>query len=107
MCETLVQYFLFIYLGFKALLIQCIVNITTGSFMGRGNHYIQLHKVLYCKLPTNAKHPPVFPLEVGPGFEFRSQTWETRVFPRYHHGPETLVQEVTYTQAAPDIIIKM
>ena len=26
-----------------------------GSFMGRGNQYIQLVKVLYCKLPTISK----------------------------------------------------
>ena len=32
---------------------HCIGHITTGSFMGRGNQYIQLVKVLRCKLPTN------------------------------------------------------
>ena len=41
--------------------------IATGSFMGRGNQYIQLVK--YCKLPTNSKKLPAFPLEVGPGFQ--------------------------------------
>ena len=40
-----------------------------GSFIGRGNQYIQLVKVLYCKLPTNCKQLPAFPLEVGAGFE--------------------------------------
>ena len=40
-----------------------------GSFMGRGNQYIQLVKVLYCKLLTNGKQLPAFPLEVGPGTE--------------------------------------
>ena len=29
-------------------------HITTGSFIDRGNQYIQLLKVLYCKLPTGA-----------------------------------------------------
>ena len=29
-----------------------------GSFMGRGNQYIQLIKVLYCKLPTISKKGP-------------------------------------------------
>ena len=38
----------------------------TGSWKGRGNQYIQLVKVLYCKLPTNGKQLPAFPLEVGP-----------------------------------------
>ena len=48
---------------------HCIGHITTGSFMGRGNQYIQLVKVLYCKLLTNGKKLPAFPLEVGPGTE--------------------------------------
>ena len=36
-----------------------------GSWKGRGNQYIQLVKVLYCKLLTNGKQLPAFPLEVG------------------------------------------
>ena len=47
-----------------------------GSFMGRVNQCIQLVKVLYCKLPTNSKQLPAFPLEVGPGREPRNQRWE-------------------------------
>ena len=35
-----------------------------GSFVGRGNQYLQLVKVLYCKLPTNGKQLPAFSLEV-------------------------------------------
>ena len=42
-------------------------HITTGSWKGRGNWYIQLVDVLYCKLPTNGKQLPAFPLEVRPG----------------------------------------
>ena len=53
----------------------------TGSVIGRGNQYIQLVKVLYCKLPTNGKQLPAFPLEVGPGFELQSQRQEARVLP--------------------------
>ena len=34
------------------------------TWKGRGNQYIQLVKVLYCKLPTNGKQLPAFPLEV-------------------------------------------
>ena len=40
--------------------------------MGRG---------LYCKLPTNGKQLPAFPLEVGTGFELGSQRWEVGVLP--------------------------
>ena len=36
------------------------------SWEGRGNQYIQLFKILYCKLSTNGKKLPAFPLEVGP-----------------------------------------
>ena len=46
---------------------HCTGHITTGSWEGRGNQYIQLVKVLYCKLPTNGKQLPAFPLEVGLG----------------------------------------
>ena len=48
---------------------HCMSHITTGSFMGRGNQYIQLVKVLYCKLPTDGKQLPAFPLEVRLGTE--------------------------------------
>ena len=34
---------------------HCILHITMGSFMCRWNQYIQLVKVLYCKLLTNSK----------------------------------------------------
>ena len=37
-------------------------HITTGSWKGRGNQYIQFVRVLYCKLPTNGKQLPAFPL---------------------------------------------
>ena len=46
---------------------HCTGHITTGSWKGRGNQYIQLVKVLYCKLPTNGKQLPAFPLEAVPG----------------------------------------
>ena len=42
-------------------------HIMTGSFMGRGNQYIQLVKVLYCKPPTTGRQLPAFLLEVKPG----------------------------------------
>ena len=31
-----------------------------GSFVGRGNQYIQLVKVVYCKLPTIGMQLPTF-----------------------------------------------
>ena len=33
-------------------------HIMTGSWEGRGNQYIQLVKVMYCKLQTNSKQLP-------------------------------------------------
>ena len=50
-----------------------------GSFMGRGSQYIHLAKVLYCKLPTNGKQLPAFPLEGRLGFELQSRRWEASV----------------------------
>ena len=50
---------------------HCTGHITsiTGSWKGRGNQYIQFVRVLYCKLPTNSKQLPAFPLEAVPGNE--------------------------------------
>ena len=57
---------------------HCTGHITTGSWKGRGNQYIQFVRVLYCKLPTNRKQLPAFPLEAVPGIE---------PLPLCHHGP--------------------
>ena len=65
---------------------HCTGHITMDSFVGKGNQYIQLVKVLYCKLPTNGKQLPVFLLEVKPGTKPQSQRWEVRVLPLCHHG---------------------
>ena len=59
---------------------------TTGSWKGRGNQYIQFVRVLYCKLPTNGKQLPAFPLEAVTGTESRPQRWEARVLPLCHRG---------------------
>ena len=40
-----------------------------GSWKGGGNQYTQFIKVLYCKLATNSKQLPAFPLEAVPGTE--------------------------------------
>ena len=66
---------------------HCTGHIMTGSWKGRGNQYIQFVRVLYCKLPTNGKQLPAFPLEVVLGIEPRRQRWETRVLPLCHRGP--------------------
>ena len=58
---------------------QCTGDITRGSWKGRGNQYIQFVRVVYCKLPTNGKQLPAFPLEVVLGTEPWPQTWEARV----------------------------
>ena len=63
-----------------------------GSWKGRGNQYLEFVRVLYCKLPTNGKQLPAFPLEVVPGIEPRPQRWETRVLPLCHRGPHTAVE---------------
>ena len=61
-----------------------------GSWKGRGNQYLQFVRVLYCKLPTNGKHLPAFPLEAVPGIEPRPQRWEVRVLPLCHRGPRLI-----------------
>ena len=62
--HTTATYDLFIYLfGVLRRFQHCTGHITTGSWKGRGNQYIQLVKVLYYKLPTNSKQLPAFPLE--------------------------------------------
>ena len=56
--------FLFIYLfGVLRRFQHFTGHIMKGSWKGRGNQYIQFVRVLYCKLPTNGKQLPAFPLE--------------------------------------------
>ena len=69
---------------------HCTGHITTGSWKGRGNQYIQFVRVLYCKLPTSGKQLPAFPLEAVLGIEPWPQRWETRVLPLCHRGPSQL-----------------
>ena len=51
-----------------------------GSFVGRGNQYIQLVKVLYCKLLISGKQLLTFPHRAQ-GLDHRSQRWEASVLP--------------------------
>ena len=66
---------------------HCTGHITTGSWKGRGNQYIKFARVLYCKLLTNGKQLPAFPLTAMTGIEPRPQRWEARVLPLCHRGP--------------------
>ena len=42
---------------------HCTGHIMMGSWKGRGNQYIEFARVVYCKLPTNGKQLPAFPLK--------------------------------------------
>ena len=79
---------IFIYLfGVLRRFQHCTGHITTGSWKGRGNQYIEFARVLYCKLPTNGKQLPAFPHKALTGIEPRPQRWEVRVLPLCHRGP--------------------
>ena len=67
---------------------HCTGHITTGSWKGRGNQYIEFARVVYCKLPTNGKQLPAFPLTAMTGIDPRPQRWEARVLPLCHRGPD-------------------
>ena len=70
----------FIYLFWVLCRFQhCTGDITTGSWKGRGNQYIEFVRVLYCKLPTNGKQLPAFPHKALTGIEPWPQRWEARV----------------------------
>ena len=79
---------LFIYLVAVSHWFQhCTAHIMTGAFVGRGNQYIQLVKVLYCTLPTIGKQLPTWPHKVQ-GVNRRPPRWETSVLPLSHHCPQ-------------------
>ena len=48
---------------------------------------------MYCKLPTNGKQLPAFPLKAITGIEPRPQRWEARVLPLCHRGPTVVAKE--------------
>ena len=86
LCKTILVRFIYLF-GVLRRFQHCTDHITTGSWKGRGNQYIQFVRVLYCKLPTNDKQLPAFPLEAVPGTEPRPQRREARVLPLCHRGP--------------------
>ena len=79
--------FIFYLFGVLRRFQHCTGHITTGSWNGRGNQYIQFVRVLYCKLPTNGKQLPAFTLEGMSGIEPRPQRWEARVLPLCNRAP--------------------
>ena len=80
----------FLCLGFYVTFNTVQVISQQGSFMGRGNQYIQLVKVLNCKLPTISKQLPTFQHKVqGLNLFNRPKRWETSVLSLRHHGPST------------------
>ena len=89
---SIVVFIYFIYLfGVLHRFQHCTGHITTGSWKGRGNQYIEFARVVYCKLPTNGKQLPAFPLKAITGIEPRPQRWEARVLPLCHRGPQVLL----------------
>ena len=85
-------YLLGFYVAFNTVL-YCIM---TGSWKGRRNQYIQFIRVLYCKLPTNGKQLPTFPLEAAQGIKPWPQRWEARVLPLCHCGPPKNVLQLEF-----------
>ena len=75
---------------------HCTGHITTGSWKGRGNQYIEFARVLYCKLLTNGKQLPAFPHNALTGIEPRPQRWEARVLPLCHHGLPQLYKDCVF-----------
>ena len=74
--KPVVVYHSFIYLfGVLRRFQHCTGHITTGSWKGRGNQYIEFARVVYCKLLTNGKQLPAFPLKALTGIEPWPQRW--------------------------------
>ena len=83
---------------------HCTGHITTGSWKGRGNQYIQFVRVLYCKLPTNGKQLPAFPLEAVPGTEPWPQRWEASVTTLPPWPPVKFDKKVTNEYIVPSLV---
>ena len=65
-----------------------------GSRKGRGNHYTQLVKVLYCKLPNNGKQLLAFPLDGGLGTESRFRGGRRECYHSAKVAPGKIIQNV-------------
>ena len=84
--DNLNTYFVYLF-GVLCHFQHCTGHIMTGSWKDRGNQYIQFVRVLYCKLLTNDKQLPAFPLEAVSGTEPQPQRWQATVLPLCHHEP--------------------
>ena len=78
----------------------------TGSWKGRGNQYLHLVKGLYCKLPTNGKQLPAFPLEVRLGFEASFQRWEVCVTTA-HGGPYSAFSVRSFNVLITSVLVRV
>ena len=58
---------LFIYLGFYVAFNT--VQVISRRVVGRAEETIEFARVVYCKLPTNGKQLPAFPLKAVMGIE--------------------------------------
>ena len=76
-----IRFYLFIYSGFY--IAFNTVQVILRRVVGRAEETSTFSSpgFLYCKLPTNGKQLPAFPLEAVPGIEPRPQRWEARVLP--------------------------
>ena len=86
-CASRQKQYIYLFGGLRRFQ-HCTGDIMMGSWKGRGNQYIQFVRVLYCKLRTNSKQLPAFPLETMLRTEPQPQRWEVRVLPLCHHGPQ-------------------
>ena len=86
-CFYSILFYVFYLFGVLRRFQHCTCHIMTGIWKGRGNQYIQFIRVLYCKLLTNGKQLPAFPLEAVPRTEPQRQRWEARVLPLCHRDP--------------------
>ena len=94
-----ISIYLFYLFGVLRRFQHCTGHITTDSWKGRGNQYIEFARVLYCKLPTNGKQLPAFPLEAMTGIEPQPQRWEARVLPLCHRGPLLNISSNTISES--------
>ena len=102
---NVIQVGLFCLFGVLRRFQHCTGHITTGSWKGRGNQYIEFARVVYCKLPTNGKQLPAFPLTAMTGIEPRLQRWEARVLPLCHRGPIIQVGNPCYIYTTFEIVL--
>ena len=70
--------YVFIYLGFYVAFNT--VQVISRRVVGRAEETSTYSLSGFCKLPTNGKQLPAFPLEAVPGTEPRPQRWEYKLY---------------------------